>query len=286
MQLRFIEDRRSLFWACVLFPLLPALVYWRPFLGPYLFPLIIYLAYCSGVLTHNHSHTPMFKARAYNEAYSAWLSVFYGCPIFVWVPTHHLNHHVHVNGPGDATRTTRLGEESSLFTALTYPFRSSRWQWPAIREYVASARQRSPRRFRRVLAQTAATVVAHASLLGLALWLHGALVGGLVYALAFGVPAAFAPWSMMLTNYLQHVDCEEGSTHDHSRNFTHPLINWLIFDNGFHTVHHDQPKLHWSRLRARHRELEPRIQARLNQSTALGFLVGEYRIQSRSEVSS
>jgi fatty acid desaturase len=285
MQLRFSEDRRALIWACVLFPLLPALCYWRPGLAPYLFPVILYLAYCSGVLTHNHSHSPVFKRSAYNEAYAAWLSVFYGCPIFVWVPTHHMNHHVHVNGPEDATRTNRPGEGAGLLAALAYPFRSSRRQLPAIRDYVAAAKVRSPRRFRRVVTQTAVVALAHLALLALALALHGPLLGSLVYAIGFGVPAAFAPWSMMVTNYLQHVDCDAASPHDHSRNFTHSWVNWLIFDNGFHTAHHEQPGLHWSRLRARHRELEGRIEPRLNESTVLGYCVRRYVIEHGREVS-
>jgi fatty acid desaturase len=284
MQLRFIEDRRTLFWACVLFPLLPALAYWRPELAPYVFPVILYLAYCSGVLSHNHSHSPVFARPALNEAYSAWLSVFYGCPIFVWVPTHHMNHHVHVNGAEDTTSTSRQAARDSLLAVLGYPLRSSRWQWPAIRDYLLREKVRSPRRFRRLLAQSAIVVLAHLGLFGLALVLHGGLTGSLVYALGFGLPAAFAPWSMMVTNYLQHVDCDAGSSHDHSRNFTHPAINWLIFDNGFHTVHHEQPRLHWSRLKARHEELEARIEPRLNQDTLLGYCMRRYVLGSGREV--
>ena len=37
---------------------------------------------------------------------------------------------------------------------------------------------------------------------------------------------------MMLTNYLQHVGCAPGASHDHSRNFVSPFWNWFVFDNG------------------------------------------------------
>jgi beta-carotene hydroxylase len=276
MQLRFSADRRTLFWACVLFPLLPLLVYWRPWLGLYLFPFILYLAYCSGVLTHNHSHVPVFERPVHNRAYAAWLSVFYGCPIFVWVPTHHMNHHVHVNGPDDAARTTRHAPVNSLLAALSYPFYSSRAQLPAIRGYLAREKARSPRRYARLIHQALIVAGAHALLLGLGLALHGPLAGSMAYALAFGLPAAFAPWSMMVTNYLQHVECDATSEHDHSRNFTHPILNWFIFDNGFHTVHHEHPGLHWSRLRSKHHELSQRIAAHLNDSDPLGYCLRRY----------
>src|SRR6187431_2061001 len=98
MLLRFNADRRTLFWALILFPALPALSYTRPELAPWLLPLSLYLAYCSGVLSHNHNHAPVFRGRRLNSLYSAWLSFFYGCPLFVWVPTHNQNHHRYLGG--------------------------------------------------------------------------------------------------------------------------------------------------------------------------------------------
>jgi len=47
--------------------------------------------------------------------------------------------------------------------------------------------------------------------------------------------------------YVQHDGTDPASEHDHSRNFTSPIFNWFILDNGFHTVHHDQPHAHWRR---------------------------------------
>ncbi len=105
MLLRFNADRRTLVWALLLFPALPTLSYLRPALAPWLLPFALYLAYCSGVLAHNHNHTPVFRSKRLNSLYSAWLSFFYGCPLFVWVPTHNQNHHRYLDGPGDATRS-------------------------------------------------------------------------------------------------------------------------------------------------------------------------------------
>lgn len=281
MKLRFIEDRRSLLWALLLFPLAPALVYRAPESALYLLPLELYLAYCAGVLAHNHSHAPVFVSRRANELYSAWLSLFYGCPLFVWEAVHQRNHHRHLNGPGDVTRTSRYGERFSLLTALSYPARSARWQLPLIFDHLARTRIKAPRRFRAFLGQIGVVLGGHAALLALGLALHGPALGALSYFLAFGLPALFAPWSMMVTNYLQHVGCDASSPDDHSRNFTHPLFNWLFFDNGFHTVHHDQSALHWSRLRARHAERAGAIDPQLNQRTPLGYVVGALSARAR-----
>jgi beta-carotene hydroxylase len=273
---RFREDYRSLFWAFVLFPSVPLIALLDPSLAPWLLVPSLYLAYCAGVLAHNHNHCPTFRGARANAFYSAWLSVFYGCPLFVWIPTHNRNHHRYLNGEGDATRTTRHSAKNTLFSALTYPLASSRWQWPAIASYVRDARRDSPRRFRSVVLESAALAVAQLGLLALAIALHGPGVGGLTYALAAGVPALLSPSFMMFTNYVQHVDCDPASPDDHSRNFVSPLWNWFVFDAGYHTVHHEHPGTHWSRYAALHRERASRIDPRLNQPSVFAYCFSSY----------
>ncbi|HWO10938.1 MAG TPA: hypothetical protein VNN80_15695, partial [Polyangiaceae bacterium] len=60
MLLRHTSDYRTLFWALVLFPALPAAAYVWPSALPWLLPAAAYLSYCSGILTHNHTHVPVF----------------------------------------------------------------------------------------------------------------------------------------------------------------------------------------------------------------------------------
>jgi fatty acid desaturase len=218
----------------------------------------------------------MFREPRWNRAYEMWLSVFYGCPVFVWIPTHHGNHHRYLNGEGDVTRTSRHARKNSGFSALSYPFHSTRVQWPLIRNYVTDARKRGGARLRRVLCESLAVAVGHAALLCLALLLHGFGTGTLVYAFAVGLPAALAPSWMMFTNYLQHVDCVADSAHDHSRNFENTWFNWFVFDNGYHTVHHEQPGLHWSHYRALHEARAARIDPRLNQDSLFAYCFSTY----------
>jgi fatty acid desaturase len=276
MQLRFREDRRTLFWAFMLFPLLPALGYARPWTLWFSLPILLYSSYCAGVLTHNHAHCPVFRARRWNRAYNLWLSVFYGCPVFVWFPTHHANHHRYLNGEGDVTRTSRHSRKNGAWSALSYPLRSTREQWPLIWSYWARARARGGTRFAELVSEVSAMILGHVVLLVLAVALHGAWLGSAVYALAFGLPAALSPYWMMLTNYLQHVDCVPDSPDNHSRNFVSPLFNWFVFDNGYHTVHHDQPGLHWSCYRALHQQRAARMAERLNQNSFFGYCFEQY----------
>jgi len=276
MALRFREDWRTLLWAFVLLPLVPLLAYARPALAPWLVPLALYASYCSGVLAHNQNHCPTFVGRGANTAYGAWLSVFYGFPLFAWVPTHNQNHHRYLNGDGDATRTTRRGTADNAWVAFTYPILSSRWQLPLILDYVKESRGKHPARLRRIGLETAAVVLGHAGLVLLAIALHGFRRGLFVYALSAGLPALLATYFMMLTNYLQHVGCEPSSPDDHSRNFVSPFWNWFVFENGLHTVHHEHPGVHWSRYRALHEARAGRISPRLNQNSLFGYVLNAY----------
>jgi len=276
MRLRHRADVRTLVWAFLLFPSVPLVAYVQPELAPWLLPVALYLAYCAGVLTHNHNHGPVFESRSVNRAYGAWLSFFYGFPIFGWIPTHNQNHHRHVNGPGDATRTTRLSERDTLVHALVYPTLSTVWQMPGIWAFVRSARTERPERFREIVLQCVAVVGGHVGMLALAIHLHSLETGLWTYGLAVGISAASAGWSMMFTNYLQHVGCDWRSSDDHSRNFVSPFANLFVFNAGFHTVHHELPGAHWSRLPALHAARAAAMDPRLNERTIFGFLFKRY----------
>jgi beta-carotene hydroxylase len=275
MQLRFREDYRTLVWALVLFPAVPWAGIVRPGMTPWLLPVTLYLAYCAGVLTHNHNHCPVFFGRRSNAAYGAWLSVFYGLPTFTWIPTHNQNHHRYLNSVEDVTHTWRYGRKNTLLNALLYPLWSSRWQLPLVARFIRNALG-NPRLLWPMLFQCCVLVVAHASYVAAAVALHGPRAGLVTYAFAFGIPALLAPYFMMFTNYVQHVDCSPTSQDDHSRNFVSPWMNWLVFDAGYHTVHHEHAGTHWSRYRALHRAREHQIDPALNQHSILSYCVRTY----------
>ena len=104
---RRIEDYRTLLWVLVFAPLLVALHYLHPGWGLALLPVSCYFAIATGVIAHNHMHRPVLRSKWANELLSGCLSVFYGYPVFAWLPTHNLNHHKLVNRRGDATITWR-----------------------------------------------------------------------------------------------------------------------------------------------------------------------------------
>lgn len=67
--------------------------------------------------------------------------------------------------------------------------------------------------------------------------------------------------------------CDENSEYDRSRDFVGKVVNWFTYNNGFHTIHHIEPGLHWSFAPAEHaKRVAPLIHPNLNQSSLLVYL--------------
>jgi fatty acid desaturase len=276
MKLRFAADFRTLLWALVLFPSVTLAPWANPHLLPWTLPLSMYVGFCAGVFAHNHNHCPTFHDRAANGAFSAWVSLFYGYPIFVWIPTHNFNHHKFQNRPGDASITWRKSKENTWLVASTYFFVAAHAQNALTRAFVRRARATSPRLYRQIVAQTAFFAGAHAALLSGAVALHGWRTGLLVWAGTLGASMATGLWGMMFVNFIQHVHCDPWSEHDHSRNFTSRIGNFLVFNAGYHTAHHEHPGAHWSRLPQLHAAIASRIHPELCQASIFGFCLRAY----------
>jgi fatty acid desaturase len=281
--LRHRSDWRTLLWAFVCFPVMGFAPYVEPRVMPWTLPLSLYFGFCAGVFSHNQNHCPTFKGRRLNAFYAAWLSVFYGFPTFAWIPTHNLNHHKYVNKAGDATITWRYSKRNTWLIASTYYFVSAYWQSGPIKEFIAKARAGNRALYRQIILQYILVFGGHAALFALAVALRGWATGSLAYVLGFMVPALFAAWSMIFINYIQHVHCDPWSEHDHSRNFVSKLGNWLVFNNGFHTAHHESAGLHWSKLPEAHAKIAHLIHPELRQPSILGFCLKAYLLGAISD---
>lgn len=269
------SDLRTLLWAAAM-PVVVAVQYARPALIVYLWPLAFYMALSAGVIAHNHNHCPTFHSRRMNRIFGTWLSLFYGYPTFAWIPTHNLNHHKFVNGPGDATITWRHTHRHNALTAFTYFFVSSYWQSGPIKAYIRKARAENPGLYRHILTQYGIWIGTAIACLVAAIGLHGARAGVVVWLTATVAPAFFALWTIMLFNYEQHVHADPSSEHNHSRSWTGRLVNFLLFNNGFHAAHHENPGLHWSELPRAHAALAPHIDPALVEGGMLWYFVKCY----------
>jgi len=272
------EDYRTLLWTFVLTPLVVVVHFLHPEWGLVLLPVSCYFAIATGVIAHNHMHRPTLGAKWANELFSGWISVFYGYPVFAWLPTHNLNHHKLVNRRGDATITWRYTNGHNAFVAATYFFVSAYFQSAWIKDYIREARRKRPAVFRRILLQYVFTYSAHVAVLALSIHLYGAHLGTRIWAVSMGLPAFAALWTIMLFNYCQHVHADPWSLHDHSRNFESKLLNFLLFGNGYHTVHHEQPSLHWADAARAHAELRALIDSRLCERSMWWFFFRQYAL--------
>ena len=258
---------------------LVALQYALPSLVIFLCPISCYLAVACGVIAHNHNHSPTFVGRRANNGFGHLLTVFYSYPTLMWVPTHNLNHHKFTNRPGDATITWRYTNNHNLFVALTYPFVSGFFQGEPIQRYIGRAKSHNPRLYSRIVFQYVVWIGVYVLMLTVAGLLHHHERRGLglyVWFFSLILPAICSATLIMIFNYIQHVHADAWSALDHSRNFTGILFNFLFFNNGFHTAHHEHPGLHWSALPTAHARIADQIDPRLNEPNLCWFLFRQY----------
>lgn len=260
----------------VLTPGVVALQYADPTLVPYLWWVSCYFALACGVIAHNHNHCPTFKTKRQNQLFGMWISIFYGYPTFAWIPTHNLNHHKLVNKVGDATITWRYTNRHLLSVALSYFFVSSWFQSDPIKEFIRRARRDKPDLYRQIVAQYVVVAGAHLALLAGAIALHGFKTGLYTWALVSGLPGFFALFTIMLFNYEQHVHTDPWSEHAHSRSFNGALTNFFLFANGYHTVHHEHPGTHWSKLKELHLAIEDQIPPELLERSLFWYWFRQY----------
>jgi fatty acid desaturase len=274
---RYAADYRTLLWV-LLAPTVVGLQYARPGWIPYLCPLSCYLAISCGVIAHNHNHCPTFASTRANYWFGNLISLFWGFPSFAWIPTHNLNHHKYVNTPGDATITWRITNSHNVLVAATYFFVSAYHQQVPTSEFLAKAKEKNGPLYRRIQGQYAFWVGSYLAALALALVLHGLATGFYVFVFAVALPAVGALWTVHLFNYEQHVHTDPWSPHNHSRNFVSPLLNFLLFNNGYHAAHHENPGLHWSRLPEAHAKIADQIDPRLLERSVWWYWFRQYAL--------
>ncbi|HEY1496897.1 MAG TPA: fatty acid desaturase [Candidatus Solibacter sp.] len=235
---------------------------------PVLYLWSLFMAVSVAIIAHNHNHVPLWKSRALNIATDYWLTLFYGFPAFGWIPTHNKNHHALNNKAGDYTLTYRISEKNNLFSLLSYPSISSYCQQKPIRDYLKRLWRSDRRRFYLAASQYVALGVYYAASLFLN-WKKALLF--------IVIPHQVSLFSILIFNYVQHVHSDEESEYNHSRNFV-GLINVMLFNNGYHTIHHQNPGIHWSRTPAAQREIEHLIDPALIERSFWWFVIRSYML--------
>ncbi|MFZ0453127.1 MAG: fatty acid desaturase [Ignavibacteriaceae bacterium] len=235
-------------------------------INPFIYTWYLFMSVAVSVMTHNHNHLPMWQSKWLNILTGWWLTVFYGFPVFAWIPTHNKNHHRFNNREGDDSITYRISEKNNFFTLISYPTISGYYQQRAIFSYLKELKAKNKEKYRVSISQYAVLV----------LWLAVALLLDWHKALLFVIiPQQVSLFSVLVFNYVQHVHANEESEWNHSRNFT-GFLNFLLFNNGYHTIHHHKAGLHWSKVPEAHKEIEHNIDPVLLERSFWWFIIRSY----------
>jgi beta-carotene hydroxylase len=233
---------------------------------PVTYALYCFLSIAVSVITHNHNHVRIWKSDIMNTLQDWWLTVFYGFPVFAWIPTHNKNHHKMNNRIGDYTITYRFSEKNNFITLLSYPTISGFYQQKAIRDYLKDQYKNNKGRFFLSIAQYVILI----------LWIGAALLIDWEKAILFVIiPQQISLFSVLIFNYVQHVHADEESRWNHSRNFT-GFLNFMLFNNGLHTIHHETAGLHWSKTPEEHKKIEHLIDNSLKERSFWWFIFRNY----------
>jgi beta-carotene hydroxylase len=267
--LRYKADIQSLIYMILTTALLPLM--W--FLGSLDKPLNVaiwamqlFMSVTVAVMAHNHNHLPIWRKRWLNTLTDVWLSMFYGFPVFAWIPTHNKNHHVHVNTEEDYTKTYGYSEKNNLLTLLVYPSWSGGKQQNAVLQHLKKSYHEDRAKFNRYLLQ----------IIGLLLFIGIALLIDWKKALLFVIiPQQFSLFSVLIFNYVQHIHTDEESQYNNSRNFI-GILNFFLLNNGYHTAHHTWPGVHWSLLKEKHEGIKHLIDPSLNEKSFWWYILKQY----------
>ncbi len=234
--------------------------------NPFIYAWYLFMSVAVSVMTHNHNHLPMWQSKKLNILTGWWLTVFYGFPIFAWIPTHNKNHHRFNNREGDDSITYRISEKNNFLTLISYPSISGYYQQKAIFTYLKEMKAKNREKYWVSISQYAVLI----------LWLAVALLIDWHKALLFVIiPQQVSLFSVLVFNYVQHVHANEESEWNHSRNFT-GFLNFLLFNNGYHTIHHHKAGLHWSKVPEAHKEIEHNIDPLLLERSFWWYIIKSY----------
>ncbi len=239
-------------------------------------PLLLALAMTSfqgAVSTHNAVHCPIFKYRMMNKIWQVVLTLSYGHPVSSYVPGHNLSHHKHTQSRRDVMRTTKTRFRWHPMNLLFFTVMCVPSIMKADAQYSKAMKTRHPKWYRQLMVEI---VVLWAIQIGLFVldW-RKALVIWLI-------PHLYAQWGIVTMNLLQHDGCDENSEYNHSRNFVGAFVNFFTFNNGYHTIHHQTPGLHWSLAPAAHAEqIAPHIHPALDQKSLLAYMFKTFVLNRR-----
>ena len=265
--LRYRADVKTLIFVTIYFALVAVQWVYAPHNLALAIPLLVltcWFSFFGAVATHNTVHSPVFKARWMNRAFQVALTLTYGHPVSAYVPGHNLSHHKHTQSRRDVMRTSKTRYSWHFLNGLLFMSKVGKDIFFADMRYFKAMYGRNRPWFRQMILEAVVFLGSMGVLLALD-WKKF-----LLYVL---IPHQYAAWGIITMNLLQHDGCDEKSEWNSSRNFVGKMVNWWTYNNGYHTIHHIEPGLHWSLLPAEHaKRVAPFIHPNLDQKNFPAYL--------------
>lgn len=239
---------------------------------PLLFAAACYFSFLNSVVIHNHLHQGVFLQKRWNM----WLRyvVSFGSlyPASANVPSHNLvHHHFDDDGRPDWAAPTHVEFKWHLLNLLHFPNVVGTHTFAGVTRWLQTGERKEFKR------QYITEQVVAFGLTGLMLawdfW------PGLFFVV---LPQLYGARMILRINLVQHDACDTTSDWNHSRNFVGRAFNWVMCNNGYHTIHHNRAGLHWSQLAEAHdREVLPRIDPTLNERSMTWYIVRTFALKLR-----
>jgi len=265
--LRYRADVKTLIFVAIYFGLVAVQWVYAPKQLAIAIPLLVltcWFSFFGAVATHNTVHCPVFKQRWLNRLFQVALTLTYGHPVSAYVPGHNLSHHKHTQSRRDVMRTTKVRFRWNLLNGMFFMSSVGKDIFFADMRYFKAMYRRNPPWFRQMIFEAVVFLGSMAAPI---------LLDWQKFLLYVLIPHQYAAWGIITMNYLQHDGCDESSEYNHSRNFVGKLVNWWTYNNGYHSIHHVEPGLHWSLLPAEHaKRIAPFIHRNLDQPSLLAYL--------------
>lgn len=248
-------------------------VYWALLFAMYFVPACrnvvflvgaCYFSFLNAVVIHNHLHKGIFKSKALNRAFRCVLSFGALYPASANIASHNLvHHHFDDDGQPDWAAPENVSFRWNLLNLIHFPNVAGPNTFAGVSRWALTTRQKDFRG--QYLLEQA-----------FAFGLTGALMLFDFWTAVFFIllPQLWGARGILRINLIQHDGCDVASEWNHSRNFVGRAFNWIMCNNGYHTIHHNRAGLHWSVLHLAHdRECEPRMDARLNEQSMVLYLL-------------
>ncbi|HEY4119305.1 MAG TPA: fatty acid desaturase [Byssovorax sp.] len=225
------------------------------------------LSFLNAVVIHNHLHQGVFHSRRANMVFRCVLSFGALYPASANIPSHNLvHHHFEDDGQPDWAAPDHVSFGWNLLNLVHFPNVAGPNTFAGVTRWAKLAGRKEFARqylFENVFA----------------FGLTGALLVWDFWTTLFFVviPQLYGARCILRINLIQHDRCDTTSEWNHSRNFVGRGFNWIMCNNGYHTIHHNRAGLHWSVLDDAHaREVVPRIDPLLDEPSMVLYLLRAY----------